>query len=105
MKTCRSIKWPRHTLFEGQEAVDMRVVCARDAKTMLLKQSKTVHRRKWAAKHECEELKEGVWLDTLSDEEKCRGCNKVEGTEKHTLHHCPCWKGQSRSSEVISLFL
>ena len=27
-----------------------------------------------------------------SDEKKCRGCNKEEGTEKHRLYHCPCWK-------------
>ena len=24
-----------------------------------------------------------------SDEKKCRGCNKEEGTEKHRLCHCP----------------
>ena len=27
-----------------------------------------------------------------SDEKKCRGCNKEEGTEKHRLYHCPCWR-------------
>ena len=27
-----------------------------------------------------------------SDEKKCRGCNKEEGTEKHRLYHCPWWK-------------
>ena len=27
-----------------------------------------------------------------SDEKMCRGCNKEEGTEKHRLFHCPCWK-------------
>ena len=28
----------------------------------------------------------------LSDEKTCRGCNREEGTEKHRLYHCPCWK-------------
>ena len=23
---------------------------------------------------------------------KCQGCNKEEGTEKHRLYQCPCWK-------------
>ena len=32
---------------------------------MLLKQAKTVNWKKWAAKHECEELKEGVWLEPI----------------------------------------
>ena len=32
------------------------------------------------------------WHDTgWSDEKKCRGCNKEEGTDKHRLSHCPCW--------------
>ena len=59
------IKWPQwHTLlFEGQVAVDMRVVCPQDAKKMLLKRARMVYWNKWAAKHECEELKEGVWLE------------------------------------------
>ena len=34
--------------------------CAlKDVKKMLLQQA----RKKWAAKHECEELKEGIWLE------------------------------------------
>ena len=28
----------------------------------------------------------------FSDEKKCQGCNKEEGTEKHRLYYCPCWK-------------
>ena len=36
------------------------MVCPQDVKNMLLKQARIVHWRKWAAKHECEELKEGV---------------------------------------------
>ena len=34
-------------------------------KKMLLKQAKTVYWEKWAAKHEWEELKEGVWLEPI----------------------------------------
>ena len=58
-------QWPKwHTVpFEGQVAVDMRVVCPQDVKHMLLKQARMVCRKRWAAKHECEELKEGVWLE------------------------------------------
>ena len=26
-----------------------------------------------------------------SDDEKCRGCSKEEGTDKHRLYHCPSW--------------
>ena len=48
-------------MFEGQETVYMIV----DAQTMLLRQARMVHWRKWAAKHECEELKEGAWLDSM----------------------------------------
>ena len=39
---------------------DMRVVCPQDVKKMLLKQARMVYGKNWAAKHECEELKEGV---------------------------------------------
>ena len=56
------IKLPQwHTLmFEGQVAVDMRVVCHQDVKKMLLKQANMFYGKKWAAKHEREELKEEV---------------------------------------------
>ena len=94
---------------------------------MLLKRTRMVYWKKWAAKHELEALKEGVWMEPQramlrrktntqaptrdeeigregewvqkrlynvgwSDEKKCRGCNKEEGTEKHRLYHGPCWK-------------
>ena len=32
---------------------------------MLLKQARMVHWKKWAAEHECEELKEGAWLNPV----------------------------------------
>ena len=39
----------------------MRVVCPQDVKKMLLKQARMIYGKR-AAKHECKELKEGVWL-------------------------------------------
>ena len=85
---------------------------------MLLQQARAVHRKKWAAKHEHEELKAGNWLELVlallrkkTKEEwtekhrnaarlLCFGrrmgaeeapCNKEEGTERHRLFHCPVW--------------
>ena len=61
------VKWPYwHTLmFDGQETVDMRVVCPQGVKKMLLTQARTVYWRRWTVRHECEDLKEGVWLDII----------------------------------------
>ena len=42
----------------------MGYVCPTDVKIMLLQQASTVHWKKWAAKHEYEELKEGIWLES-----------------------------------------
>ena len=41
----------------------MRYVCPQDAKKMLLQRARTVHWKKWAAKHDYEEWKEGIWLE------------------------------------------
>ena len=110
--------------------MDTRVICPLDVKKMFTRQARMAYWRKWAAKHECEELNEGVWLDPIqamlrrkfdegwmdkhrnvmrklvveegwvqrrlhdigwSDEKKCQGCAKEEGTEKHRLYHRPCW--------------
>ena len=59
------VKWPHwHTLiFEGDRNIDMRFVCPEDVKKMLLQQARTVCWKKWAAKHEYEDLKEGIWLE------------------------------------------
>ena len=59
--------WPQWCtlLFEGRAAVDMRVVCPQDVKSMLLKQARMVYWKRWAAKHECEEMKEGVCLKPI----------------------------------------
>ena len=42
--------------------VDMRYVCPKDVKK-LLKQARSIYWKKWEAKHECEESKEGIWLE------------------------------------------
>ena len=58
------ILWPHwHTLiFEGEVRIDMRYVCPRDVKTMLVQQARSVYWKKWA-EQEQEELKEGIWLE------------------------------------------
>ena len=45
---------------EGEVRIDMRYVCPKDVKTLLLQQARSTHWKNWAAKHEYEELKEGV---------------------------------------------
>ena len=54
------IEWPHwHTLiFEGDRRIDVRYVCPKDVKKMLVQQARSVYWKKWAAKHACEELKE-----------------------------------------------
>ena len=89
---------------------------------MLLKRARIVHWKQWTAEHECEEFKEGVLLEPIQamlrrktnewtdkqrhvveggwvqkrmyDEMKCQGCERGEdeGTEKHSLYHCPFWR-------------
>ena len=60
-----SIRWPHwHTLiFEGDRTIDVRHVCPKDVKKLILQQARTVDWKKWAAMHEYEELKEGIWLE------------------------------------------
>ena len=70
-ETCRAVmcenryvKWPQWQTFllKGQVAVDVRLVCPQDVQKMPLKQTRMVYLKKWAAKHRCEEFKEGVPL-------------------------------------------
>ena len=51
------ITWPHwHSLiFEGEVRIDMRYVCPKDVKKMLLQQARPVRWKKWAARHEYEE--------------------------------------------------
>ena len=59
------IKWPYwHTLaFSDETRIDMRYVCPSDVKKMLIQRARSVYWKKWAAKHQHEELKEGAWLE------------------------------------------
>ena len=59
------IKWPYwHTLMFGNDIkIDMRFVCPKVVKKMLVQTDRSVYWKKWAAKHEYEELKEGAWLE------------------------------------------
>ena len=77
------IKWPHwHALiFEGDTRIDMRYVCPKDVKKMLLQQARTVYWKKWAAKHEYEELNEGIWLEPALA--LLRKKTKEKWTEKH----------------------
>ena len=43
--------------------IDMGCVCPRDVKKMLVQRARSVYWKKWAARHEYEELKEGAWLE------------------------------------------
>ena len=75
------IRWPqRHTLiFESDGRIDMSETFAKDVKKMLMHQARTIYWKKWAAKHENEELKEGIWLEpALALLRK-----KEDWTEKH----------------------
>ena len=53
----------------------------KDVKKMLLQQTRTVFWKKWAAKREYEELKEGIWLELALA--LLRKKTKEEWTEKH----------------------
>ena len=57
------IKWTYwHTLIFGNDiSMDMRFVCPKDVKKMLVQTARSVYWKKWAAKHEYEELKEGAF--------------------------------------------
>ena len=48
------IKWPHwHTLIcSNDRKIDMRFVCPKDVKNILVQQARTVYLKKWAAKHE-----------------------------------------------------
>ena len=52
-----------HLDFEGQVRVDMRYVCPKDVNNVFLGQARSTYWRKWAAKHENVEVKDGIWLE------------------------------------------
>ena len=114
-----------HTLtFEGQVRVDMRYVCPKDAKEMLVKQARSAYWKKWAANSaaeedegrvdckgskRCQKITCGRRLgaeQTLdigwSDESEGQACHKEEGTEKHRFHHCQVEMKSGAKSQRLS---
>ena len=50
-------------VFSSEITIDMRIVSSKDVRKMLVHRARSVYWKKWAAKHEFEELKEGTWLE------------------------------------------
>ena len=47
----------------------------------------------WARQEECQELRKVIkYMSERQDKVFGQGCNIEEGTEKHRLYHCSCWK-------------
>ena len=59
------VKWPywRSLIFGNDIKIDMRFVCPKDVKKMLVQTARSVYWTKWAVKHEYEELEEGTWRE------------------------------------------
>ena len=77
------IKWPvwNTLIFKGDRSIDMRNVYPKDVQKMFLQQARKVYWKKWAAKHEYEELMEGTWLEPALA--LLRKKAKEDWTEKH----------------------
>ena len=77
------IKWScwQTLIFSNEITIDMRYVCPKDVKKMLVQRAPSVFWKKWAAKHEYEELKEGAWLEP--GQTLLRKKVKENWTEKH----------------------
>ena len=98
----------------------MRVVCPQNVKKMLLEHAKMALWKEWAAKHECEEFKERVWLEPVQamlrrktnesvdrqgpqcDEEVGRG--RRMGAEKTVRHWLVGLKEVSRARKSYRLY-
>ena len=76
-------KWPqwRTLIVESEVRIDMRSVCPKDMKKMLLQQARSVCWKKSATRHEYEDFKEGIWLELALA--VLRKKTKEELTEKH----------------------
>ena len=71
-----------HTLvFNDETRIDMRYVCPKDVKNILVQRARPVSWKKWAAKHEQEEPKEGAWVEPAPA--LLRKTAKGGWTEKH----------------------
>ena len=98
------IMWPhRHTLtFEGAVSFDMRYVCPKDVKKMLVPQARSVYWLQWAAKHGYEELKEGVWLEPALAFLRVK--TRKSGLKKHRNVAKNFFSGRRRGCRKKSLF-
>ena len=115
------IKWPYwHTLvFRNETTIDMRYVCPKDVRKMLVQRARSEEELKegtwlepglallrkkvkenWAEKHRDAARKiflEGGWTQKRlfdsgwSDVSQCQACQLEESKERHRLHHCPEW--------------
>ena len=76
-------KWSywRTLVFSDEIKIDTRYVCPKDVKKMLVQRVRSVYWKKWTAKHEYEELKEGAWLGPGLA--VVRKKEKRDWTEKH----------------------
>ena len=52
-----AVHW--HQVFSDEIKIDMRFVCPKGVRKMLVQRARSVLWKKWAAKHEYEELKDG----------------------------------------------
>ena len=68
-------------IFEGGVRIDIRYVCPKDMKRMLVQQARFIYWKKWAAKHEYEESKWWIWLEPSLA--LLRKKMNEEWTEKH----------------------
>ena len=88
------IKWPqRYTLiFEGDGRIDMRYVCQKNVKKILMQQARTIYWKKWAANHEYEELKEGIWLEPALGFAAQENKRKLVGNHRNVARNW-VWEG------------
>ena len=80
------IKWPYwHTLIFGNDTkIYMRFVCPKDVKKMLVQTARSVYwKKKWAAKHEYEDVKQGTWLEPGPALLRKKVRENLNRTEKH----------------------
>ena len=78
----------------------MRYVCPKDVKKMLVQQARSVYWKMWAAKHEYEKLKEGIWLErALALLRKKTNEEWTEKTAKRCQKKC-FWKAGCRRNSL-----
>ena len=91
-------------MFSDEMKIDMRFVCPEDVKRMVVQRARSVHWKKWAAKHEYEVLKEGAWLEpglALLRKKVRENC-----TEKHrNFARKIFWEGGWTQKEIIRYWL